>query len=527
MDLAKDMGIGLDARFVDLWMNGKYLGVYLMTPKNDYNSPKNGYILENDNYLEDEDQFVIPGMFEIGKITNDRGYYNRISVKDIGDKAKEYGIDNAAIEAYFDDAWAAVEDYDSEDYQNYFDMDSWAKMFLMYEVSKTYDCFSGSLLMHRDGLSSEDKLIAGPAWDYDVSFGRTLHKFFVGISEPVQLNAEGWYNDSIGLMGVDEPISMFQELGKHASFMRHVSKIYNEYKDTFEGVAANVDRQREILRASALMDFDKTGLLNLAAEYVVAPNTMKALGTGEYALNYEITLNWENYVNNLKEWCTKRVMWLSDHLKPGMDIVTFHGGTVKTSEMTLNDNATADEVHVVNGLTDTPDTAWFADAVRYVSDQKIMTGTTETTFEPQTKVTRAMVVQILYALEGKPEGAADAGMTDVGEGTWYADAVNWAKANNVVGGYPDNTFRPNEDISREQLAVILKAYAGDQKINGADLQGFNDSDDVSEWAADAVAWAVGAGLIAGRDNGMLAPGSGATRAEVAQIMKNFCEKFGK
>ncbi len=316
MDLANELGIGLPSRFVDLWMNGEYLGSYLMTPKNDYKAPDDGYVLENDNYLDSEDpQFLIPGMYEIGKPINDDGYYNRMTVKDIGEDENDNPVtDVAAIEAHFDEAWAAVEDFSSENYQNYFDMDSWAKMFLMYEVSKTYDCFAGSLLMHRDGLTDSDKLIAGPAWDYDVSFGRTLHKFLVGIAEPVQLNAEGWYNDSIGLIAVDEPVSLLQELGKHASFMQHVAKVYSENKAVFEDIASNVTRQQEILRGSALMNNVLWGTHHLCAEYLIAPNTMRMLGTGKYALNYQVTVNWDAYVANLREFAAKRVMWLSDHL---------------------------------------------------------------------------------------------------------------------------------------------------------------------------------------------------------------------
>ena len=316
MDLANELGIGLPSRFVDLWMNGEYLGSYLMTPKNDYKAPDDGYVLENDNYLDSEDpQFLIPGMYEIGKPINDDGYYNRMTVKDIGEDEDDNPVtDVAAIEAHFDEAWAAVEDFSSENYQNYFDMDSWAKMFLMYEVSKTYDCFAGSLLMHRDGLTDSDKLIAGPAWDYDVSFGRTLHKFLVGIAEPVQLNAEGWYNDSIGLIAVDKPISLLQELGKHASFMQHVAKVYSENKAVFEDIASNVTRQQEILRGSALMNNVLWGTHHLCAEYLIAPNTMRMLGTGKYALNYQVTVNWDAYVANLREFAAKRVMWLSDHL---------------------------------------------------------------------------------------------------------------------------------------------------------------------------------------------------------------------
>ena len=334
MDLADDLGIGMKTRFMDVWMNGEYLGNYLVTPKNDYDTPDGGYALENDNYVEPEDSFQLPGMSEIGDIPGvsilGSGYYNRICVKDIGDGAAARGVGMKQIKAYMLDAWDALEDYDSEAYQYYFDLDSWAKMFLMYEVSKTYDCYAGSLLMHRDGLTKNDKLIAGPAWDYDVSFGRTLHKFFVGVAEPVQVTAEGWYIDSIGLMADDRPISLLQELEKHPSFMRAVARVYNENKSVFEGVAGNVDVQRKILKDSALMNNVRWGTQNLNAEYVIAPNTMRAIGTGDYKLNYQVTVSWDAYVDNLKEYCSKRVLWMSDHLAPGVKIVTNHGGTVNT-----------------------------------------------------------------------------------------------------------------------------------------------------------------------------------------------------
>ncbi len=312
LDLAQQLGIGLDARFVDVWMNGEYLGNYLMTPKSDYQAPDGGYFLENDNYLEYADpQFTIPGMHEVGAALGLEDYSNRITIKDIGDDAADAGVDAAAVESWFGEAWATVLDYGSEDYQNYFDIDSWAKMFLMYEVSKTYDCLSGSLLMHRDGLSENDKLIAGPTWDYDNSFGRTLHKFICGVSVPTQMTAEGWYNDSIGLVASDEPISMLQELAKHASFMQRVSEIYNEYKWAFESITDNIDAQQALIEGSALMNNDLWGTHHIGSYYVVAPVTM---GTGDYALQYEVTVNWNSYVNNMRQFAEKRVMWLSDHL---------------------------------------------------------------------------------------------------------------------------------------------------------------------------------------------------------------------
>ena len=515
MDLADELGIGMKTRFADLWMNGKYLGNYLITPKNDYNAPDGGYALENDNYLEEgEDQFAIPGMFEIGKITGDRGYYNRMSVKDIGKEAKAQGVDTAAIEAYFLEAWNALEDFNSENYQNYFDMDSWAKMFLMYEVSKTYDCFSGSLLMHRDGLTASDKLIAGPAWDYDVSFGRTLHKFFVGVAENVQVNAEGWYNDSIGLMAVNQPVSLFQELGKHASFMRHVAKVYNENKQSFEGAAADVDRQREILRQSAQMDAAKFGIVNVCGEYVVAPEIMSALGTGNYKLNYEFTVNWDNYVNNLKEWCTKRVLWLSDHLAPGVDIVTFHGGTVKTDGSDVSSDTGMPFTDVKSG-------DWFCPYVKYVYDNGLFAGTSETTFEPNTAMTRGMFVTVLWAREGKP-AAKDSTFKDL-KADWYKTAVNWAAANGIIGGYDAEHFGPDDYVTRQQMAAIMYQYAKykgyDTEANGS-LDQFKDASSVASYAETAMKWAVGHRIIAGTGNG-LEPDGNATRAQVAVVLQAF------
>lgn len=345
MDLANELGIGLAARYVDIWMNGEYLGNYLMTPKNDYATADGGYALENDNYLDDEDpQFRLPGMYEIGEKIRDDGYYNLMTVKDIGDDATDAGVDAAYIEEHFLKAWDALEDYDSEEYQKYFDLDTWAKMFLMYEVSKTYDCFAGSLLMHRDGLTEDDKLIAGPAWDYDVSFGRTLHKFLVAIAENVQVTAEGWFNDSIGMVAVDRPISLLQELGRHESFMQAVANVYNENKAVFEALPEKVENEKAVLEASALMNNEKWGTHHLNAEYVIAPNTMHIIGTGKYALNYKVTVNWDAYVANLKEYCTKRVMWLSDHLfveKPAGRIVKKHhedGSVILQAVLTAGTN---------------------------------------------------------------------------------------------------------------------------------------------------------------------------------------------
>ena len=136
-------------------------------------------------------------------------------------------------------------------------------------------------------------------------------------------------------------------------------------------------------------------------------------------------------------------------------------------------------------FTDVADGDWFYDAVAYVYDQGIMTGTSDREFSPDLTTTRGMIVSILNRLEGGPI-AESAGFTDVADGDWYADAVNWAASEGIVAGYEDNTFRPNDPITREQLAAMLMNYAawkGEDVSARADLSGYNDAASVSSWGS--------------------------------------------
>ena len=174
-------------------------------------------------------------------------------------------------------------------------------------------------------------------------------------------------------------------------------------------------------------------------------------------------------------------------------------------------------------MTDVPVNAWFHEEVDNMLTRGVMTGTSATTFSPNANLTRGQIVQMLYAQEGKP-AAKPSSFKDVSPKAWYADAVGWASEKNLVAGFDKDTFAPEADVTREQLATILKtyaAYAGKDTSKRASLAGFKDAGDVSGWAYEGMKWAVGSGLIAGRGNKMLAPGATATRAEVAQIMTNF------
>ena len=164
---------------------------------------------------------------------------------------------------------------------------------------------------------------------------------------------------------------------------------------------------------------------------------------------------------------------------------------------------------------------WFYDPVCFVYENGLMTGTSATTFEPNTSLSRAMLVAVLHRLEGSP--AASAGdFTDVADGDWYAQAVNWAASVGVVNGFDDGTFQPNTAITREQLAAILCNYAQykgfDTSASGS-LSTYSDAASVSDWAQESVEWMVGSGLLGGYDDNTLRPQGTTTRAEVASVLQ--------
>lgn len=171
---------------------------------------------------------------------------------------------------------------------------------------------------------------------------------------------------------------------------------------------------------------------------------------------------------------------------------------------------------------------WFFDAVSYVSGKGIMSGVGSDTFAPNTTLTRSMIAQMLYSLEGKPEAGTPA-FTDVAADSWYAKAAAWANEKGIISGTGSNTFSPNSPLSREQLALILRNYANlkgyEMKDQGLDLTGYSDYASISSWALDGMDWAVNAGLISGKGANTLAPTASATRAEVAVILTQFMKNI--
>lgn len=173
------------------------------------------------------------------------------------------------------------------------------------------------------------------------------------------------------------------------------------------------------------------------------------------------------------------------------------------------------------GFADVPADAWYADAVAYVQDNGLMSGTGDALFAPDAGMTRAMLATVLYRAAGSPTVSGADSFTDTAADTWYSDAVVWASAQGLVNGYGDGTFGTNNPVSREQIAAILWRYAGSPDAQPGPV--FADENEISGYAMQAVDWAQGAGIINGRENNRFVPDGSATRAEVAAILMRYLE----
>lgn len=196
-----------------------------------------------------------------------------------------------------------------------------------------------------------------------------------------------------------------------------------------------------------------------------------------------------------------------------------------------SDNDPAAEVWLyANGFchtfTDVKNDDWFHSAVDYVSQNSLMNGVGNNLFSPNSTMTRAMLVTVLYRLSGSPAVSGRNPFSDVHNGQWYTDAVIWANANSIVVGYGNGKFGTNDSVTREQIATIMCRYAKQRGVDvtkTTSLANYTDEWMVSSWAKDAVRWANAIGLMIGRTTTTLAPQDSASRAEVATILMRLCE----
>lgn len=193
-------------------------------------------------------------------------------------------------------------------------------------------------------------------------------------------------------------------------------------------------------------------------------------------------------------------------------------------------HTTSDGVNLVElDFVDVPENSWYYDAVYYVSVNNLFNGTSETTFSPMMTMQRGMLTTVLHRMAGSPEVEYSKVFSDVPNGTWYTNGTIWAGQNGVVSGTGDGTFRPGDNVARQQIAVILYNYAnmlGENTAQRGNLTAFSDSGSVAGWAKDAVSWAVSVGILRGSE-GRVMPANSASRAEVAIMLQRFQDWLNK
>ena len=164
----------------------------------------------------------------------------------------------------------------------------------------------------------------------------------------------------------------------------------------------------------------------------------------------------------------------------------------------------------------------YAGAINAMGTYELLNGTAPGQFSPDTPMSRGMLAVVLHNLESNPTQALTGAFTDVDNSQWYAEGVAWAEARGIIGGYGNGQFGPNDNITREQLAVMLWRYAGSPAATDRELH-FADAHRASDWALEALRWATEKGIINGKGGGILDPTGQATRAETAQMLKNYME----
>jgi hypothetical protein len=190
----------------------------------------------------------------------------------------------------------------------------------------------------------------------------------------------------------------------------------------------------------------------------------------------------------------------------------------------LDGSATVKVADNSKTFTDVADT-WYTDAVNFAAGHELFNGVSDSEFAPLNKMSRAMLVTVLHRLEGTPSASNSTSFSDVESGKWYTDAISWANANDIVNGLGDGLFGTNNNITREQMATILYRYTNEQGMSvsaSGDISGFPDGDSVSSYAEEAMSWAIGSGIITGKDSAegtILDPKGNASRAEVATMLK--------
>ena len=337
-DLGYALGIAPDSASCDVWMNGVYQGVYLVTPKTDSYISDDGYLLENDNNREPaisaggDPSFTLIGLKgSNGSDSDSSNGDNRITVKKIGDNllldengepdesvAKLNAV-TQVIKAWTQDTWDAIrspDGYNSKGiyYADYIDLTSFAKMYLVLEYCKDYDVCAGSKYFQRFGTAEGDKFYAMPVWDLDTSLGATQENGGLRLNADISMTTGyGFFIRNI----YDYRTSIYKALGQHEDFMDEVLEVYQANKAAFDAIPGKVDAFSAEIVDSAMMNFNKVDPVDNYNVARYTRDTVKNAGT-PYEQHYYATTNsktdWPVYVRNLRTYCEARTRFFEEYM---------------------------------------------------------------------------------------------------------------------------------------------------------------------------------------------------------------------
>lgn len=511
-DLAAELGLPYTphSQIVDLYYDGEYRGTYQICEKTEIGP---GRVDIND--LEKQIERVNPGadldalptvivdrpeggcyqyvdglampsnlsggyLLELdmkGRAMEEKSWFSTSRDNYVVCKSPEYlgaeGIEYiSGLYQHFEDAvfHGGTDPATGRSYRDYVDAESLAKCYLLMELSQDGDAFLTSTYFYKP--AGEEKLYAGPVWDFDYTYGLFGSQGDGAVlSSPEGLTAAMNSRFTIALLSVPD-------------FQREVQRVYGQ---ELYGLVTDV-----ILSGEA---GGQSGRRRPLAEYggeCAASAAMNRVLWTRY-----VTGSYGQALDKCREFLAARNEWL------------YAGVMGWTGEPLPNER-----------FVDVPESAWYFDAVNYVEHNGLFVGVSETRFDPEGRMTRAMAATVLYRLADTPQAPESCSYVDVEENIWYRDPVAWAEQAGIAVNASGGRFYPYRNITREELVTMLYRWAGDGETVPIPER-YADRDQVSAWARDAFGWAIERGIVQGVTDTELAPGQEVRRCEAAAILQRF------
>ncbi len=506
-DLSVDMGMepGIQCRPVNLFYDGDYRGVYLLCEKVEINSGRvdiedlEGGIEDANPEIDDFDSLPV----EKAVTANGATYFYCPDLKDPEDitggflleldtavrakaekcymittrnthivvKSPEYCSKEAMdyIATYYQDFEdtlynKGVHPDSGKTLADFADIDSLAQCYIINELTKNPDGYRTSCYFYKE--AGDSILIAGPIWDYDLSFG------------------QGW--------------------GMFVPFCAETTRYFTLYTN-FSSQLYHYGPFRQAVHDIYLEQVSPLITETVLPRFIEDKLTMMTSAEGNHCLWFDTPTSFYTECLEVEDYIRDRNQWLTQAF------ATWNGETEEA----------------MNQFQDIREGDWYYEAVTEAAGLGLVNGIGFGIFAPHSTANRSQATKILWAMEGSPEGFPPSAFTDVAETDWYAPAIAWAKANGVVNGYNNGAFGPNDSITRQDLVTIIYRYSGETQEDLSTLESFTDGDSVSLYAREAMAWAIETGILTGYTDATLKPKNDITRAEMTAIMVRYCNSVDK